>query len=272
MSHLLSEADLRFLVEAVADQRTDHEHVVGLVRDKADFLDQMLDDPKLFDRLYTDDKALVAISPYMLFSVLLRHVRREIEKESYLYDYEIGARKQRIPVFAVREASNLLGESEALNYLAEMLASFSKSRSIVLRWTDNSGRRRNRRFDDMDIDDMIELCRQINPAYRTRYYRRIGDIALFLSGIYPDHAIYYHFMTPRSSRRVSHGRNLHDYEREGQEFYQKAAEQTREPQRGSILSTLSENFSNARRVLNVLSERYLRDDKRNPFFGSLGSA
>ena len=124
MAHLLSEADLRFLVETVADRRKDHDQVVALVRDKPDFLNQMLDDPKLFERLSSDAEALVSISPYMLFSILLRQVRREIEKESYLYDYEIGAKKQRIPVFAVPEASSLLHEAEALDYLAERLTLF----------------------------------------------------------------------------------------------------------------------------------------------------
>lgn len=272
MPQPFSEADLKFVVETVADRRSDVDHVVDLVRDKEDFLDQMLDDPRLFDRLADDEDALVAISPYLLFTILLRHVRREIKKEAYLYDYEVGAKKQRVPVFAVPEVSGLLGENEALDYLAGMLASFAATKSIVLTFRDSQGRSLEKRFDDMDIDDMMQLCRQIDPAYRTRYYRRIGDIALFLSGIYPDHAAYYHFLTPRSSRRVSHGRNLHDYEREGQAFYQKAAEQTREPGHGAILSTLAQNFSNARRALNVLSERYLRkNDQRNLFFGSLGS-
>ncbi len=264
----LTEDDLKFLVQTVADRRTDHQHVVDLVRDKEDFLEQMLDDPKLLQRLFRDRDAVLAVSPNMIFAILLRHIRREIREESYLYDYEVGAKKQRIPVFAVPEVTDLLEESDAINYLAEMLASFARTKSIVLTWMDSSGKRQKTRFNDMDIDDMIQLSRQIDPAHRPRYYRRIGDIALFLSGIYPDHAAFYHFLTPRSSRKVSRGRNLHDYEREGQTFYHKAAQHAHEPRRGSLLTTLSENFGNARRALNLLSERYLRDEKRTFYFGN----
>ena len=270
MSLSLTDSDLMFLVETVADRRRDLNEVVALIRDKEDLLDQMLDDPKLLERFFNDEEALIKLSPCFFFTILLRHVRREIEKENYLYDYEVGARKQRIPVFAVEEVTELLAESDALNYLAEMLASFARSKSIVHRWTDENGHQQRHRFDGTDIDDMIELCQRLQPAERARYYRRIGDIALFFSGIFPDHAAYYHFMTPRSARRVNRGRNLHDYEREGQAFYQRAARHCATSPRSTVLNTLSENFSNARRALNVLSERYLRHDEGNIFFGSAG--
>ena len=243
----LTESDLRFLVETVANQRRDLDEVVTLIRDKEVFIEQMLDDPKLLERVFNDEDALITLSPRFLFTILLRHVRREIEKENYLYDYEVGARKQRIPVFAVDEVSGLLGESDAVDYLAEMLASFARTRSVVHSYTDECGRSQKDRFDDTDIDDMIELCQRLQPAERARYYRRIGDIALFLSGIFPDHAAYYHFLTPRSARRVSRGRNLHDYEREGQAFYRRAARHPAASHRGSVLNTLSKRALSAPR-------------------------
>ncbi len=46
----LTEADLRFLVETVATRRRDSAHVISLVRDKEDLLEQMLEDPRLADR------------------------------------------------------------------------------------------------------------------------------------------------------------------------------------------------------------------------------
>lgn len=266
----LTESDLIFLVETVADRRRDVSEVVALIRDKEDLLEQMLDDPRLIERLFNDQKALVTLSPRFLFTILLRHVRREIEKEKYLYDYEVGSRKHRVPVFAVEKVTDLLAESGALDYLAEMLSSFVLCRSGEHRWTDETGHLRRHCFDSTDIDELIDLCRHLPPAERARYYRRIGDIALFFSGIFPDHAAFYHFLTPRSARRISHGRNLHDYERDGKAFYQRAARHSAASSRSTILNTLSENFSNARRALNVLSERYLRHDDGNIFFNSVG--
>jgi hypothetical protein len=62
----LSESDLRFLVETVATNRRDYDHIVSLIRDKEDLLESMLDDPKLTERLVRDEEALMCISPYML--------------------------------------------------------------------------------------------------------------------------------------------------------------------------------------------------------------
>ena len=65
----LSESDLRFLVETVATNRRDYDHIVNLIRDKEDLLEPMLDDPKLTERLFRDEEALVRVTPHMLFSV-----------------------------------------------------------------------------------------------------------------------------------------------------------------------------------------------------------
>ena len=73
-----SEADLRFLVETVATQRYDNDRIVELVRDKEDFLEQMLEDPALLHRILNDKEVFIRISPYMMFSILLRQIRREL--------------------------------------------------------------------------------------------------------------------------------------------------------------------------------------------------
>jgi hypothetical protein len=88
----LSESDLRFLVETVATNRRDYDHIVNLVRDKEDLLETMLEDPKLTERLFRDEKALVRITPHMLFSVLLRQLRRELENEAYVLDVDTNER------------------------------------------------------------------------------------------------------------------------------------------------------------------------------------
>src|SRR5271169_6832645 len=52
----LSESDLRFLVETVATNRRDYDHVTTLIRDKEDLLEPMLEDPKLTERLFRDEE------------------------------------------------------------------------------------------------------------------------------------------------------------------------------------------------------------------------
>jgi hypothetical protein len=68
----------------------------------------MLDDPKLTERLFRDEGALVRVTPYMLFSVLLRRLRRELEKEAYVLD--VGTKGKRIPVFAGPAVAEMLSD------------------------------------------------------------------------------------------------------------------------------------------------------------------
>ena len=255
----LSEADLKFLVETVATRRQDHDKIVDLIRDKEDFLDQMLDDPKLVRRILDYEEAFVRISPYLLFNVLLRQTRRDLEKQSYIN--EVGLRGQRIPVFEATEVAVLLDDKPHRDYLADMMSSFAKTKSTVVYWLEK-GRLRRRRFSDMDMDDMIQLCRQVDREERPRYYQRIADIALFLAGIFPDHASY-GIARPRTM--FSPRRTLDDYEREGQTFYGLAAKESNEPALGHVFHTLSEKFTLARRALNFLSERYMRSQKARYF-------
>src|SRR5215475_15571914 len=93
----LTESDLRFLVETVATSRRDYDHIVDLVRDKEDLLEVMLEDPKLTERILREEEALVRISPHLLFTLLLRRLRKELDKEAYILD--VDTKGKRIPIF-----------------------------------------------------------------------------------------------------------------------------------------------------------------------------
>src|SRR6516165_8079341 len=181
----LTESDLRFVVETVATSRRDYDHIVDLVRGKEDLLEPMLEDPKLMERLFREEEALVQISPHLLFSVLLRRLRKELDKEAYILD--VDARRKRIPIFESPAVAEMLSDKKVRDYLAEMLYSFTRTNDGIIYWKE-LGTWHKRRFSDIDIDDMIELAR-IDPEMRPRLYKRIADIALFLSGIFPEHAV-----------------------------------------------------------------------------------
>jgi hypothetical protein len=46
----------------------------------------MLEDPKLLSRLLDEEEGLIRVSPYFLFSVLLRQVRRDLSKHGYILE------------------------------------------------------------------------------------------------------------------------------------------------------------------------------------------
>jgi hypothetical protein len=257
----LSESDLRFLVETVATNRRDYDHIVDLVRDKEDLLDSMLDDPKLTERLFHDEKALVRVTPDMLFSVLLRRLRRELENEAYVLDVDTNGK--RIPVFQGPAVAEMLSDKQTRDYLAEMLSSFVRTNSGIIYWRER-GTWHKRRFSDIDLDDMVALTRIIDPEMRPALYKRIADIALFLSGIFPEHSA--HLAGPRKTM-FSAKRTSREFEQTGKRFYHVAAQETDQTQWKPVLATLAEKFTLARLALNSLSDRYVKT-LRAQYFGS----
>src|SRR6266436_10136611 len=112
------------------------------------------------------------------------------------------------------------------------------------------------------MDDMIELVRIIDPEMRPALYKRIADIALFLSGIFSEHAAL--FATPRKTM-FSAKWTLKAYEQAGKRFYSVAAWETDQAQPKLVLGTLAEKFTLARLALNSLSDRYVKTHRARYF-------
>ncbi len=255
----LTESDLKFVVETVATRRRDHDHIIGLVRDKDDLLEPMLEDPKLAERLMNDLEILIRISPYLMFTVLLRRVRRDLEGRPFVLERDTSGK--RIPVFEAAQAGELLGDPPMREYLTEMLCSFVRTNVAVLYRQEGRGWQK-RKFSDLDMDDMMALCQLVESQLKPRFYKRIADIALFLTGIYPDHASSF-VRRPRSQD----WRLGPEYEREGRHFYALAARETEPSGPVSVFAKLAEQFTLARGALNTLSDHYLKP-LRSRYFDS----
>ena len=249
----LTDSDLRFVVETVATKRQDHDHVIELIRNKPDILDQMLDDPKLADRLLSEGETFSQVSSWLFFTVLLRAVGRDLEHKSFVY--EIGANGQRIPIFEAENVAELLADRTTRDYLAEMLTAFTRANRAEVYWEEN-GILRKREFNDIDLDDMIAVANVVKKESRPALFKRIADISLFLSGIYPDHAPLF-IACPQNAFRGR--RTLQDYEAEGRRFYELAARELDPLHVRAACWTLSERFTLARHALNTLSDGYLKN-------------
>ena len=246
-----TESDLRFVAETIASSPQKREEALRVLRERSDLLEDLLENPRIFDRIWREEETLVRISPYLLFHILLRQVRRFLHER--LYVYEVGTRGERLPVFEAPQVAELLEDREVLDYLAHMLASFARTQSGVIYW-EEGGHWRKRRISDIDMDDMIFLARLVEPALRPLLMKRVADIALFLSGIYPEHASLF---IARPKTAFTAKRTIRDYENEGTTFYRIASEQLDDPRMQRTCRRLSESFTLARRALNTLSEEYL---------------
>jgi CRP-like cAMP-binding protein len=255
----LNDSDLRFLVETVATDRRDYDHIVNLVRDKDDLLEPMLQDPKLIRRLLEEEQNLVRVSPYFLFTVLLLQVWHDLEDAAYIL--EVDFKGKRIPVFEAQAVTDLLAQTVIRDYLAEMLASFTRTNSGVIYWRER-GAWHKRRFSDLDIDDMVDLTRIMDPELRPALYKRIADIALFLCGIFPDHLTVF---AASHQTRFAAKRTLKDHEQQGSRLYRIAAQETDQSRWRPAMETLAEKFTLARWALNTLGDRYLKPQREHYF-------
>src|SRR2546426_1932629 len=149
----LTTSDFQFIVATLLPH-VDPSQAAALLRSDPDRVEELLDDERLFTHLRSGD-ALVRVSPWLLFTVLLRRVRRELKTLPYTVEQRGG---ERVAVFDAEPAGALLRDREIQDYLIELLVSFTRTDSFSLEVEEAGRRRRRRRFSDLSSEDMIALA------------------------------------------------------------------------------------------------------------------
>lgn len=255
----LSDTDLALVASAAdtPDLRADPERIGTL-----------LNSPTLFRSLFhaPGRDPLLQGSPFLLFAVLVHRAARDLDQASFVEEW-VGPR-QRVPVFDVAGLRDFGADPMRRFFLAELLSSYTHvaSGSVMVQTT--RGWRR-RRFSELDPVRLIELAELLPEAERPSVYRRLGDLSLFLSGVFPDYAAE-RLVIERERRQLERALENTDreqserrdgvwlLERLGRRSYriaQRAAD--RRTAMAGVLGEVSENFAAARRMLNFLTDRYL---------------
>jgi hypothetical protein len=213
-------------------------------------------------------------SPFLLFSLLIHRAARDLKQASFIEEW-VGPR-QRVPVFDVGGLRDFGSDPIRRFFLAELLASYTNVASgSVLIQTRRGWRRR--RFSELDPLRLIELADLLPDAERPSVYRRLGDLSLFLTGIFPDYAAERMVLT-RERRQLERALEAGDreqdarhdgvwlLERVGRRAYRIAHRTAgRRGAMTEVLGTVSENFAAARRVLNFVTDRYLFPQRQRWF-------
>jgi hypothetical protein len=263
-----SHQDLHFVVQTLIPERSDPERVVDLIHDDEPLLDAMLQDDRLFEQLMRDDEKMVSVSPRFFFKVLLLRTRRELEQELYTVERR---HQQKVVLFDANRVVELLADPAVCDYLAAMLASFTRIDSKTVHVRVREGVWRRFRVNDLDVDSLLRYAQIVDEEYRFPIYRRIGDACLFLTGLFAEHLEarqYYPFSgQPRLRFKGSLLHSLEDFEAYGRTFYHLAAEH---PDAGrheqvEVLNILSEQFILAEKPLAFLGDRYLSLRKHQIF-------
>jgi hypothetical protein len=276
----LTEADLRLLAAVTPAPGG----AARLARDPAG-IEARLADPRVFDAVF--GRAAVAageavlVSPFLAFGVAVHRAVADLSALDYLP--ERSGPRQRVPVFDTPELRDFLGSAARRLFLAELLASFTRVASGRYR-VQSGGRSRTRRFSELDPVRLAGLLEVTPEESRPGIYRRLGDVSLFLAGVFPDYA------TDRALGRIDVTRLLRSArvpvaERDGlaaapaldlleylgARWYRAALAAA--PVRTARLAVVGEvagRFRQARRILNHLADRYLLGPD-SPWFGSGGS-
>ena len=262
-----TEVDIDFLIGEAAPQASNKVRLRQMILEEQEFRQAIVGDERVFQRVISDAEVMVKLSPALYFEILLRKASKELDLSAYTVE-RIG--KETIPVFDTSGVTELMGQPRVLEYLAQMLASFTVIESQVRRVRVRRGIWRRIRHNDMDIDSLVQLCSAADEENRLGYYKRIADVCLFVSSVFQEHSYFGQGggQSPfPASRRMR--RSMEDYEWEGKRFYSLAESHPAARLAGlsDIFGVLREQFIYARKPLRFIASQYLHSSRAN-LFGS----
>jgi hypothetical protein len=237
------------LVEQLADRDLEFlwpGHVEALRRDPR-LLAVALDSPELFQRLAAEPEPLLKVTPFILFSVYVRQAARELRAARFTV--ERAGVGQRVAVFDAPQVRRFLEDPEVVDYLSELLASFTRVWSGT-HWRRTKRGWRRRRFSELDLRSLEAMEAEVtSPEERFQLDRRIGDVALFLLGVFPD----------AMGRPRLRARSPEELAAVGAARYERAAAHPLAARAGVArpLAALAARFHLGRKALNFVTDRYL---------------
>jgi hypothetical protein len=218
----------------------------------------------------------VPASPFLVFAVFVQRAAAELASVGHVPE-RTGPR-QRVPLFDAPALRDFLAAPARRLFLAELLASFTRVASGRY-WARTGGRARARRFSELDPVRLAGLLDAVPQAERPGVYRRLGDVTLFLTGVFPDYASS-RALGPVNAARLLRAARLPAAQQErlaaepaiellehlGARWYRAARDLAPvATARLTVVGEVADRFRQARRVLNHVADRYLFPPG-NPWF------
>ncbi|MGA2824630.1 MAG: hypothetical protein ABSF03_00755 [Streptosporangiaceae bacterium] len=247
-------------------------------------LPRLLADPRVFEAIFGPEAAAsrqaVLASPFLAFAVAVHRTVADLANVGYVT--ERSQARQRVPVFDAPDLRDFLGSAARRLFLTELLTSFTRVASGRYR-VSVGGQTRTRRFSELDPVHLAGLLDAAPEESRPGIYRRLGDVSLFLSGVFPDYVAARAF-GPVSAARLLRAAHVPAPERErlaatpdiellehlGARWYRSAlALAPVRTSRLAVVAEVADRFRQARRVLNHVADRYLMGPD-TPWFAAPG--
>jgi hypothetical protein len=276
----LTDADLGLLASVTQEVREPAWPAAGAwLRGHPEHLPELIADPRVFQAVFGPGEQpahATLASPFLIFAVAVHRAASELESMDHVP--ERSGLRGRVPLFDAPELRDFLGSPARRLFLAELLGSFTRAAGGQYRATVR-GRPRARRFSELDLTRMAAQLENVPEADRPGMYRRLGDVALFLTGVFPDYAVA-HALGPVSAAGLLRAAQVpprqHDeltaapaidlFEYLGARWYRVAwsLAPTRTA-RLAVVAEVADRFRQARRVLNHVTDRCLFP-AGNPWF------
>src|SRR5215471_10771744 len=273
-SHL-TDADLGLLASAAAAGTGAAVDASSLRSDPVTLL-RLLEDPGAFRAVLGGRGEAVPASPFLVFALSVQRAAAELASAGHVPE-RTGPR-QRVPLFDAPALRDFLAAPARRLFLAELLASFTRVASGRYR-ARVGGRMRTRRFSELDPVRLAGLLDAVPQAERPGVYRRLGDVTLFLPGVFPDYATA-HALGPVDAARLLRAAELPASQRErlagtpaielwehlGARWYRAARDLApAATARITVVGEVADRFQQARRVLNHVTDRYLFPPGSSPW-------
>lgn len=218
----------------------------------------VLSNPDVFDAVMDRcDHPAVAVSPFLLFAVLVHRVAAELRQTAYVNDW--SGPRSRLPVFDVEPLREFLEDPSRLFHLVTLLAFFTAPAPAPVP------------ANPLDLSGLAAWLDAVLPHQRASLFLRLGDLSLFLAGVYPDSteaaplrpgdAVRLGSTVGMSSSemlglldRARIAPSLEAMDALGSRWYSAAVESGTTPR---VVGDVARRFPAARRVLNHLTDNYL---------------
>jgi hypothetical protein len=258
---------------------------VSFLRERPERLEELLGGDRLYEAVFApagDGEPLLHASPFLVFSVCVHRAARELRSLTYVSEWLGPGRSA--PLFDVEQLRAFMAAPHRRFFLAELLASYTHvSSGSVVRFTRRGLRRQ--RFSELDPARLAGLLDVVAAEERPGVLRRLGDLALFLTSVFPDYTARRGFGPVELARLVRSGTGagrtpaaLEDVgpvpllEMLGRRWYQACFDLLPRPVPANLLviGELPQEFAQARRVLSLITERFVFS-YRDRWFGLPGA-
>ncbi len=262
----LTEHDIEMLA-SLYDPPAGPDELRERLRNDPGTLDEMLAEPRLYELIFESPQTgmIAGLTPLLAFAVLVHKTMRDLRSASYVPEW-VGA-GERLPVFDVASLRDFIDDMTRRYLLSEFLSSFTRITSGSV-WVRTERGYRRRRYSELDPVGLAEMVDSLPTGQQPAGYRRLGDVTLFLTGVFPDHTAR-HPVSEMHRDRLARLSGVDseeafdlDYvqflEKVGSASYDRAAEASLlSPDGQRLLHDMAANFIPARRFLNYLADRYL---------------